>query len=696
AITTGAVTATGSAQLTSPGSVSLGSFAAQGNRIHTGGAALTVTGATSAAPLTFTSGGAAKLGSVTVTGALNGSGSSITAGAISAGLQLNLVSPGAISVGPLTGLGDIAVNGGGDIQLGTVTAGDSIFVRAGGAATLLNGSAGLVNPTTVQGGLTREIRVEANGNIVAGTLAAARDVALISNNGAIVGGAVAGVPSSITSGEDVLLLARTGASLGSISNTGGRVLIANSAMATFGTATNSDPIFTSTTPIAMTGAAAISGPVTTGALTVLAQNGISVAGVTASQRTVLAAANGPLALSGNVLSPQIQFISNDISIGGQINAGRAGNITIFSTNATGMRVGNATTGGGYVLDNSEFIRINSGFLTVGGIDSQSAAIDMTIGDLSMTGPLSGSTIDASNGIVRFFTGNPQTGQNSGVIRVTGSVRGFGFLPTNGVEFSTGRFEMDAETGLIEIMGANQRLDGTLYFDAPRIHVASATILDRLAADPLYAGRVTDLNTPLATPRPDGVIRAFDIDLGEADAVLVQNTGTADLPAGFLTFSQSVLDRDTTPALGSVDLILNGQLLSATGATVTGKPVLDILVNDTIRPFFTAQSSINGCLVSLANCIIAAPVEDEVQPFLQADNLLAIRNDGPSTEPQTDDDKRDEAEEAVSKTPIPPPPPIINTRPLEPRVDIDEPVAGAGNPALIGGGSADTAIGRGKL
>ncbi|MET0361918.1 MAG: hypothetical protein ABW048_09230, partial [Sphingobium sp.] len=428
AITAGAVTATGPAQLTSPGSVSLASFAAQGNGILTSGAALTVTGATSAAALTFTSGGAAKLGSVTVTGALNGSGSSITAGAISAGLQLNLVSPGAISVGPLTGLGDIAVNGGGDIQLGTVTAGDSIFVRAGGAATLLNGSAGLVNPTTVQGGLTREIRVEANGNIVAGTLAAARDVALISNNGAIVGGAVAGVPSSIpssiTSGEDVLLLARTGASLGSISNTGGRTLIANSAMATFGTATNSDPIFTSTTPIAMTGAAAISGPVTTGALTVLAQYGISVAGVTASQRTVLAAANGPLALSGNVLSPQIQFISNDISIGGQINAGRAGNITIFSTNATGMRVGNATTGGGYVLDNSEFIRINSGFLTVGGIDSQSAAIDMTIGDLSMTGPLSGSTIDAPNGIVRFFTGNPQTGQNSGVIRVTGSVRGF--------------------------------------------------------------------------------------------------------------------------------------------------------------------------------------------------------------------------------------------------------------------------------
>jgi len=44
---------------------------------------------------------------------------------------------------------------------------------------------------------------------------------------------------------------------------------------------------------------------------------------------------------------------------------------------------------------------------------------------------------------------------------------------------------------------------------------------------------------------------------------------------------------------------------------------------------------------------------------------------------------DEAEADEASSPIAPPAPLINTRPLNPAVSVVEPVAGSGNPALIG-------------
>ena len=72
---------------------------------------------------------------------------------------------------------------------------------------------------------------------------------------------------------------------------------------------------------------------------------------------------------------------------------------------------------------------------------------------------------------------------------------------------TGRFELDAATGSIVILDPGRRWAASSCIYADRIHVASGTILDQLAADPQYAGYQDDLNAPAAVQRPEGVLNA---------------------------------------------------------------------------------------------------------------------------------------------------------------------------------------------
>ena len=48
-----------------------------------------------------------------------------------------------------------------------------------------------------------------------------------------------------------------------------------------------------------------------------------------------------------------------------------------------------------------------------------------------------------------------------------------------------------------------------------------------------------------------------------------------------------------------------------------------------------------------------------------------------------DDKEDREETDAAASPIAPPAPLIDTRQLSPNANVEQPVAGAGNPALLG-------------
>ena len=139
--------------------------------------------------------------------------------------------------------------------------------------------------------------------------------------------------------------------------------------------------------------------------------------------------------------------------------------------------------------------------------------------------------------------------------------------------------------------------------------------------PQYDGYQDDLNAPAAVQRPDGVIRAASIDIEFGDAgegmlntLYVQNTGTEELPAGFVIGGQSLFGEgdEVTPPPGSIDLVINGQIVTEAG-TLTGIDVRDALVEaeGDITPF-TENSTINGCLL-VGPCEVIEPPESPFPP-----------------------------------------------------------------------------------
>ncbi|MFL6779797.1 MAG: hypothetical protein ACJ8E8_12265, partial [Sphingomicrobium sp.] len=205
----------------------------------------------------------------------------------------------------------------------------------------------------------------------------------------------------------------------------------------------------------------------------------------------------------------------------------------------------------------------------------------------------------------------------------------------------------------------------------------------------------DLNAPAAIQRPDGVIRAgaVEIEFGdsgpaELNTLYVQNTGTEELPAGFLIGGESLFGEgnEVTPPPGSIDLIINGQIVTE-GGTLTGIDVRDALVEaeGDLTPF-TENSTINGCLL-VGPCggpdspfppgFTPTPgIQDEIT--LIDDNLLPPPEFG--NEDFIDDNIESTADGATS--PIEPPVPLFDTSALGDKGDVDDPVSGSGNPALM--------------
>ncbi|HET9336045.1 MAG TPA: hypothetical protein VFO12_06510, partial [Sphingomicrobium sp.] len=223
-----------------------------------------------------------------------------------------------------------------------------------------------------------------------------------------------------------------------------------------------------------------------------------------------------------------------------------------------------------------------------------------------------------------------------------------------------------------------------------------------------------LNAPAAVPRPDGVIRAGNIEIdfegAESATLYVQNTGTADTPAGFLVTEQVFLGEDEELEMppGSIDLIINGQIIQD-GETLTGIDVRDAMVADQgDLTAFTENSTINGCLLAGA-CTDPGPPDPPLPPDFTPtpgiqDEVTLIDDDIlPPPEFGNEDVIDDNDEETEDDSPIQPPNPLFDTSDLSeeggtvaPEIgtpmrstpgltdtgDVDDPVSGTGNPALM--------------
>ena len=367
-------------------------------------------------------------------------------------------------------------------------------------------------------------------------------------------------------------------------------------------------------------------------------------------------------------------------------------------------------GSGYTLSNAEFGRISGDQLVIFGRSDASSAIDMLIGDLDVTGPQAGSTIEGANGGLYFEVGDLANETIGGVIRVVGDVGATGFGTGNSINFFANRFELDAATGSISITSSGGALAGELGLYAPQIHVAQGSILDQLAVDAQYDGYQDDLNAPAAVQRPEGVLNAATIwiESDNLQNVLIQNTGTAETPAGFLA-QETFINDDSEVAgpPGSIDLVVNGQLQTE-GGVLTGIAVRDASVEGADLTPFTANSTINGCLLTGACTQVVEPPSPFPPTFTPTPGIqqeIVLLGDDPLPPPPfgNEDVIDDNDEETEDTSPIVPPQPLFDTSELgeaegtgnpafntpmrsNPGLtkegDVDDPVSGSGNPALM--------------
>ena len=683
-VTTGTITSARGITLSTSGTLTAAAIGALNDVSLTAGTIVTGAIASQNGGIRLTGEGNVATGDLTA-GAdiLAEAGGSIATGNITA-LAAELSAGGNINVGNATTSRFFEADAAGALNIGNVTAGESIELGATGALAAGNLSAGLVNNAVREGGVYN-IAILSATSVAIGN-AGARQTVGIGTRGSLSAGTIA-------SGDDVLLLADGAVATGGIT-TGAqsRLLIAGADMVALGGDAETfdrGAVFAAlgTTAEASTGGTVTIGAVSTGRMDVLAGGDLTTATVAAST-AANATAGGTVFVNGVWTSPLSRIASNDLAIGasGGIAGGRA---DLVSRNATQLLVGDGLTGSGYAIDNAEFGRLSAGVINVIGRSDASAAIDTLVGTLSLAGRPDGRSVTIA-------TTNGGGTQPAGSLRVTGAISGTGFGAGDTLELAAGRVEIDAATGGISLLGSGGQLAGSLGLIGQRVHIAEAAILDQLAANSNYEARDADLARPALTARPDGVVRAAEIGVelngaatsesGTPYSVLVQNVGTAQLPAGFAAATAEVVSPAGT-APGAIDLNVNGQLVTTTG-TLTGVAVRDALMADDDPARFSAASRINGCAL-VGVCGSVQPVDTPIaQPAISTEIALLTTppaDDAPFGNEEAIEDNEEDGGDDSASSPIAPPAPLFNTKPLEQKSDTDEPVSGGGNPALIGSG-----------
>ena len=586
---------------------------------------------------------------------------------LSSGNAIDLEAGGAITTGNLTASSDIELDAGGSIAAGNITSGDSVTLVSAGNIAVGSVSAGLVNPSS-DPDAGYNIGLVASGNVQFASAAAAANIGLGSDTGTVTGGAV-------NAGDSVLALARGNISLTSIAagtDADDYLYFADSSMfALGGTIDDFDPapIFAAT-PVRSGGSFSVSGDVTGGNILGATGAGIGFGGnVTASQ--VLAVdTGGGASFDGQVNAPQINIASSDIALGTGGRLGTSGT-SLLTLNASGAVVFGGTAGTtGYQIDASEASRITGQNIVVDG-----GSNDIEIRDASLTGSASVSgNLAGPNGSLNFGT--------TVSLRVTGAFSVTQMAPANAVSLQANRVMIATDAGSILLSGNSP--GGILSISANDIHVATQSVLDRLATDVNFAGR--DVILGIGTRQGTPTLQARSLSLSARNTLLIQNNGGTGQFAGFNAYAGGL---SIVPAAGSdptappLDMVVYGSLQDpATGMASNGIEVRDSLLQGLTLSQFATGSAINGCALAASSC--ATFSSDSPVAMIASD--IVDRPDENETEEAKDRDEQEEvmADKAASSSPIQPPVTIIDTRPMVVQPVLDDPITGSGNPALSSG------------
>ncbi|MET0180695.1 MAG: DVUA0089 family protein, partial [Novosphingobium sp.] len=186
----------------------------------------------------------------------------------------------------------------------------------------------------------------------------------------------------------------------------------------------------------------------------------------------------------------------------------------------------------------------------------------------------------------------------------------------------------------------------------------------------YAGATTFADTTGASRTP-----AFAFDVLGAQTATGPGTQTPSGPGG---------------SSGGLNVVGFGRRVGVGGSqSITGEQffaTIDFGRSGENPVIYSDLSEFNTCLINTGSCGGLVPFEPgPTDPGTSATTTIqALARETLEEEPFEDSaEEDDEAEADAASSPIAPPAPLIDTRPLNPAVDVVEPVSGAGNPALIG-------------
>jgi filamentous hemagglutinin family protein len=559
-------------------------------------------------------------GAVTVAGLIQTRGLGATNGASSVvinGLSAALGSVNGNTNAQITATGAVTANGpiaagtnvevtGATLGLSAVTAGQNATLRAtvGAISTgSVQANGGNVDIGAIAGGVTtgdlvaaNDVVLTADGPVTVALVASGDDIRINTSVGGITAASLTTAPTGVDNegdGRNALLRAPGDIATNRASISGGVLDLGAGQSASLANATVTGDIIVD----AQAGAAALNSVVSTGGRIDTRSNGDTVlANLVSAATTLNSLAGGLLSLNGEAVAPTIALRSRDIAISPTARLGRIGTTqTATLTNNTGnlMTIGGAGVATGYSLSGTEITRVFADNIAINWADGPTRPVpspNLILDSLTLT---SRATDPQGNlGAQGTFSVDAPS------IRVVGAALLKGAAAANTLRVTAPiRLDIISGLGSIGVQGASGDLAGVLSLDSAIIAAATPTALTDIAA----LTSTDDIDKRLGVSdgvAPDAVtLGAATINLKVANGLFIQNTASSSLFRNRRGFNAGSINVITT--LPTAAIIINGQILGATGTVATGLAALPLIsINGQASQLSTGlnpRSTGNGCL-----------------------------------------------------------------------------------------------------
>ena len=258
-------------------------------------------------------------------------------------------------------------------------------------------------------------------------------------------------------------------------------------------------------------------------------------------------------------------------------------------------LGGTAQGPGYTLANAEAARIRAAALRIlapAAGTAPSRPADLLIRDLALTGG------GAAAGIGTLEV------ETAGIARVEGALLLGSAAAGNGIALTAReRLEVATPTGGVRVRDGAGAPAGTLLLASNNIWIASQPVIDRLRADPAYAGRDADLLGNGGVEAPLGYIEANAVTLAPSGTLFAQNSGPApgSAYAAITVGAGPLAIRPAGNAPSAVTAF--GRRLNPDGSVVTG-PAFFALVDFQVggpAGGYTPPLTFNTCIILTRQC-----------------------------------------------------------------------------------------------